>query len=225
METKICKICSVEKTILEFHKRKDSDDGFRNECKNCTRLRINNYRRENKEKINSWNRGTYYRNIDKHKETKKKYRDKNNEKQKIRAKKYRENNVEKIKKYHQDNKEYLMKEALQRHNNRYKNDIIFKLKHMVRARLKVFFNSQNITKKNKTFDIVGCTPEQLREHIEKQFKDGMCWEKMGKHIHIDHIIPLASAKTEEEILKLCHYTNLQPLWAEDNLKKGDKIIY
>ena len=52
----------------------------------------------------------------------------------------------------------------------------------------------------------------------------MSWGLMGKHIHIDHIIPLSSAKTEEEVYELCHYTNLQPLWAEDNLKKGSKIL-
>ena len=82
---------------------------------------------------------------------------------------------------------------------------------------------KNITKNNKTFEIIGCTPQELKEHIEKQFTEGMCWEKIGEHIHIDHIIPLSSAKTEEEIYNLCHYTNLQPLWAEDNLKKNKNI--
>ena len=51
----------------------------------------------------------------------------------------------------------------------------------------------------------------------------MSWENQGKW-HIDHITPLSSAKTEEEVYRLCHYTNLQPLWAEDNLKKGSKIL-
>ena len=52
----------------------------------------------------------------------------------------------------------------------------------------------------------------------------MSWDRIGKEIHIDHIIPLSSAKSEDEIYKLCHYTNLQPLWAEDNLKISNKIL-
>jgi hypothetical protein len=82
----------------------------------------------------------------------------------------------------------------------------------------------NYSKNNSTFSIIGCSPECLKEHLEKQFKEGMTWDKLGKQIHIDHIIPLSSAKTEEEVYKLCHYTNLQPLWAHENLSKGNKII-
>jgi hypothetical protein len=94
----------------------------------------------------------------------------------------------------------------------------------VRCRVKNFLNSKNIVKNNKTFNIVGCSPEFLKEHLENQFTNGMSWDLMGQQIHIDHIIPLSSANTEEEIYKLCHYTNLQPLWAEDNLKKSNKLI-
>ena len=93
----------------------------------------------------------------------------------------------------------------------------------VRYRIWFYLKSNNITKKNKTFDIVGCSPEFLKEHLEKQFISGMTWENRNEW-HIDHIIPLSSAKTEDELYKLCHYTNLQPLWAEDNLKKSNKIF-
>jgi hypothetical protein len=93
----------------------------------------------------------------------------------------------------------------------------------MRSRICNYLKKSNITKKNKTFEIVGCTPQSLKEHLETQFIDGMSWDNRSEW-HIDHIIPLSSAKTEEELYGLCHYTNLQPLWAEDNLKKSNKIL-
>jgi hypothetical protein len=71
--------------------------------------------------------------------------------------------------------------------------------------------------------MLGCDLHTAKAHLEKQFTDGMTWANHGEW-HIDHIIPCASAKTEEELIKLFHYENLQPLWAIDNLKKGAKII-
>jgi hypothetical protein len=79
-------------------------------------------------------------------------------------------------------------------------------------------------KSHRTFEIIGCTPIELVEHLEQKFVSGMCWDNHGKHgWHIDHIIPLSSAKNKEELYRLCHYTNLQPLWAIDNIKKNNKI--
>ena len=78
-------------------------------------------------------------------------------------------------------------------------------------------------KKNKTQEILGCSFEFFLNFISSQFKDGMSLERLSE-IHLDHIIPISSAKTEEEVIKLNHYTNFQPLWASDNFKKGDKII-
>ena len=72
---------------------------------------------------------------------------------------------------------------------------------------------------------MGCSIESLISHLESQFKDGMSWDNYGYYgWHIDHIIPLSSVSSEDEVYKLCHYTNLQPLWAEDNLKKSNKIL-
>ena len=69
--------------------------------------------------------------------------------------------------------------------------------------------------------MIGLHPIDLKNYIENKFTEGMSWDNYGKW-HIDHIIPLNSAKTEEEIIKLCYYTNLQPLWASDNIRKKDK---
>ena len=139
----------------------------------------------------------------------KNYRELNPEKNKNRRKKYYETHKEK-------HKEYFLKKR--------NTDPLFKLSDNIRRRLNFFLKKEKIKKSNKTFELIGCTPQSLKEHLEKQFTDGMSWELMGQYIHIDHIIPLSSAKNEEEMYKLCHYTNLQPLWANDNLTKGKKLI-
>jgi hypothetical protein len=104
--------------------------------------------------------------------------------------------------------------------NRYKTDPVFALKINQRSRVRAILKSN---KSAKTNELLGCTFEELKEHIQRQFVDGMSWDNMGEW-HIDHIVPLAAFDlTKEENQKLAfHYTNLQPLWAIDNLKKGAK---
>ena len=79
-----------------------------------------------------------------------------------------------------------------------------------------------------SLELIGCTPEELKIHIEKQFTIGMSWDNYGTYgdntWNIDHKIPLSSAKTKNDIYTLSHYTNLQPMWSKENLKKGNKII-
>tara|TARA_R110000772_G_scaffold7060_1_gene24241 strand:+ start:47 stop:643 length:597 start_codon:yes stop_codon:yes gene_type:complete len=98
-----------------------------------------------------------------------------------------------------------------------------KLKCNLRARIYQALKRGNYKKNNNTMNIIGVSIEVAKAHLERQFTKGMSWSNHGEW-HIDHIIPLASANTEEEIIKLCHYTNLQPLWAKDNLEKSYKII-
>jgi len=106
--------------------------------------------------------------------------------------------------------------------NRYSKDPLFNLSVRVRRRIKVFLKGRGLDIRTSTRKMVGCDTVALKKHLESLFKTGMSWENKNKW-HIDHIIPLASAKTESEILQLCHYTNLQPLWAKDNLTKGGKL--
>jgi len=77
-------------------------------------------------------------------------------------------------------------------------------------------------KRKSTVEIIGCTIDQLREHLEKQFLPGMSW--LNRHLwHIDHIVPQKLAATEEQIYQLNHYTNLRPLWSTDNQQKAARI--
>jgi len=77
-------------------------------------------------------------------------------------------------------------------------------------------------KSKKTLEILGCQFEIFKKHIENQFNENMNWENYGSYWEIDHIIPVSSSTTEEELYKLNHYTNFQPLYWLDNLHKSDK---
>jgi hypothetical protein len=110
--------------------------------------------------------------------------------------------------------------------DRLKKDDLYKLTQYTRHLIGTSFKRAckgGIKRKNKTEDILGCSFEELMIHLQNKFTKDMCFENYGKW-HIDHIIPISSAKTEEEIIKLNHYTNFQPLWAVDNLKKSNKLI-
>lgn len=115
------------------------------------------------------------------------------------------------------------REKLNKHKvNRRKKDYLFNMKERLIGRLSNALKYKNWKKNDSITKSVGCTPEFLCKYIESKFKPGMNWD--NRHLwHLDHITPLSSAKTEEELLKLNHYTNLQPLWAEDNLKKSNKL--
>jgi hypothetical protein len=73
--------------------------------------------------------------------------------------------------------------------------------------------------------LIGCDINQLKKHLENKFKSGMTWDNYGVW-HIDHIKPLCSfdLRDEGEVKKACHYSNLRPLWAEDNIKKAKEDV-
>lgn len=109
-------------------------------------------------------------------------------------------------------------------NNRLKNNPLFKLKTSLKNRTYEILHSKGFKKTQKYHEYLGCTTLELKSYNESLFQPGMTWNSHSVNgWHIDHIVPLASAKTVEELYKLCHYSNLQPLWADKNRKKSDKI--
>ena len=206
METKICKKCLVYKSLFDFNKNKNSKDGLQDNCKVCIKEYKKQYYIDNKEKILKKSKEYYIEN------------------QKIiigRVKNWGDNNKDKLAQYKKDyvkrNRDYINTKMTQRK----KDNPILKLKMLYRSKINKILGSN----RESTFDLIGCSPSELKSYLEKQFKDGMCWENHGLFgWHIDHIIPLSSAKTDDELKKLCHYSNLQPLWATENIIKRDKII-
>lgn len=113
-------------------------------------------------------------------------------------------------------------------NTRRRMDPIFKLQQVMRSRLYSALRVTGFRKLSRTNKYIGCTTEKLKKHLEYSFEPGMAWHNHGKGSgkwNVDHIIPLSSATTAEELFKLCHYTNLQPLWENENMAKGDKLIW
>jgi hypothetical protein len=131
----------------------------------------------------------------------------------------RESRLEYTRRYRlEPNKKQRRNEQLR---ERRKSDPLFKMRLNIRTRIYVVFKRNGMVKTKKTFDILGCDFQVAREWLESQFSEGMTWDNIGQW-HIDHKKPLALAQTEAELIELCHYKNLQPLWALDNLKKGIK---
>jgi len=190
--------------------------------------KLKEYRQKNAELLKEKLKQYKEKNNEKLKQKRKEYYIKNKEKISEYNKNYRKNNIEKelnrVKVYYEDNKKDIIHKSSIRSVKKRQKYPIERLKHNVRNRVRDYIKSNGIKKTNKTFDIVGCTPEDLKRYLEERFISNMSWENYGKW-HIDHKIPLSSASNEEELYKLCHFTNLQPLWAEDNIRKGNKLIY
>ena len=102
-------------------------------------------------------------------------------------------------------------------------DEFFNFKESIRGSIRKSFTRMGYNKDSNTRVILGEDWNVVKSYFENKFTDGMTWDNQGEW-HIDHIIPLSTATNEQELIKLCHYTNLQPLWAIDNLKKGNKIL-
>lgn len=140
---------------------------------------------------------------------------------------YYENNKEQIgqktREYYQLNKEKCRKSRRIYQNRKCKEDINFKLVRRLRSRLYYALKAKSWKKTTKFSQYIGCSLDELKKYLQSKFQPGMTWENYGKW-HIDHIIPLSSVDTQEKLYVLCHYANLQPLWASDNLSKYNKII-
>ena len=122
----------------------------------------------------------------------------------------------------QENREKYLAYQYEYRKARSKKDPKFKLLSNMRKKICKILKSKN----KSTIELIGCSPGELKKYLESKFKPGMTWENYGvKGWHVDHRIPLVSAKTRAELEKLCHYTNLQPLWARENLSKNGKMPF
>jgi hypothetical protein len=205
METKICTKCKKEKDICEFGNHKKNKDGKRYSCKECENTESRKWKENNKDKVLEYSKIYNIRRL---------------ELNKTQSKSNKEKFLESQKRYYNNNKEKVIKRIVEYQKNKIKEDNLFKLKKTIQRTIRRYIKNKKFT----TTEIIGCDYESFKIYFESLFTEGMSWDKLGYEIHIDHIIPLSSAKTEDDLYKLNHYTNLQPLWAKDNLIKGSKLL-
>lgn len=200
----ICSQCKIDKDVLYFNKNICSITGYQNTCKNCRKEN----RELDKEKISLSN---------------KEWRINNKEYKAKKDKEYRENNIEAVR----TNKRKYEK-------NKRADSPLFKLSTNLRKTMSSGLKNKNFGKNSSTLEILGCTFEDFKQYIEKQFLNWMSWENYGNVCEtleyncswdLDHIIPISYAKTEEEVYLLNHWSNFQPLCSKVNRWEKKNIVY
>jgi len=211
-----------------YEANKEKIKNYYNQNKDKIKIKEKIYRTKNKDSIKNRKKTYYQTNKDKiktyyqiNKNKKKFYYQVNKDKILTQKKDYYISNIDKIKFYRNSNKNKIRQYS----KIKLKSDIKFKLSTTLRSRLNVAI--KNNYKSGSAVRDLGCTIEQLKVYLESKFQPGMSWDNYGLYgWHIDHIKPLASfdLTDRKQLLEACHYTNLQPLWAKDNIIKRDKII-
>jgi len=213
---KVCTKCNERKPLSEYYFRVKSEGTLRADCKACVQVS----QRANRNKDIDAHRARARENSAKFKDRKaaydKEYHLANKEKKNQISKDHYEANKEQYKQrakvYRQDN--------LANRRQRYKDDPSYRLKFLVAARMRSALGSD---KSAGTIELLGCDAAYFQRHLESQFTTGMHWGQQGQW-HLDHILPLAAFDLTDPIQQkyAFHWSNVQPLWAEQNLRKNDK---
>lgn len=212
-----CKSCNIEKNINQFTKIKQrGEEAVMAKCTECYLEHI--------KKFKEYKQQHYLKNKEKYNKKSKIYRQDHKDELKEYFKNHREKNKEKIKlkqkEAYQKNKKQINKKRLELLNKNPKAKILKSLRNRI---IKVL---QGSSKSASTVAMLGCTIDEFKNYLEKQFYSDICWDNYGSVWHIDHIIPCASfdLTKKENQYKCFHYSNMRPLLAQENLSKGSKII-
>lgn len=247
MEYKICRICGINKPITEYRKQYNKRFNkyyYRTECHDCEILKNREYekkrkdrteyikkhnkeyREKNKQFVKDLNAKWREKNKDLIKEKRKEEYKQNKDKILKRQKDYYEKNKEDILEYHhkynKDNSKILVEKATKYRKSRKETDEFYRFKLLLRDCIKKSFTRTNHRKTSYSKEIIGTDFETAWNYLKETWRKNYGTEYNGEPYHIDHVKPLATAKTKEDVIKLCHYTNLQMLKPKDNLNKSDK---
>jgi uncharacterized Zn finger protein (UPF0148 family) len=205
MPMKFCSTCNCDHPLTEefWYKLHNCP-----QCKAHVKQVNAKYREENKDKIQTRMKEYYEKNKDERNKYSKKY-----------SETQRKKRSETLLKYYERNKDIIKRKR----KERFKRDTVFKIKHNLRGRFYKAFRCKY--KAGSAVRDLECSVEELLLHLESKFTSEMNWENYGTYWVVDHIRPLCSfdLTDREQLLQACNYTNLQPLEAKENLRKGGKF--
>jgi len=216
---KICRICKENKELSEFHKKCNTFDGHRSECKECIKDIQKKYKEKPdfKEKRKEYDKDRYDENREKILDRKKEYHIENREK--ILEKKKEYHSKPEVKEKMKDYSKYYRTECKDKfYKYRNNNPHIIVWRSVLNSTLKRL----GTMKEGNTIDILGYSALELKEHIENLFTPGMTWNNHGDW-HIDHIIGVINFTSDSDIREVCSLSNLRPLWS--TTREIDGIIY
>lgn len=210
---KTCKSCLQPKSLECFPARSHAKDGHHSLCSICTKAK---------------RKAVYAADQYAAKERARQWREANPDRVAENAAAHRVRTREHRRKaqleYQNMNRETYNAYQLNYRLTRYKTDPLYALQMTCRRRILCAMQKGGYKKSTKTEALLGCSFEQFKSFLEAKFLPGMTWGNRGINgWHIDHIIPLSSASDRDEMERLCHFTNMQPLWAGDNYAKGAKM--
>jgi hypothetical protein len=209
---KTCVRCQETTPLSDYHRQSSKPDGYRSVCKHCRQSDSATYYNQNREIVKQ--RWKDYR--DTHPDYNRQYYLSNSQ----YFTTYRNKHAGRYKVWRKKNRRHL---AFYRKELKIR-DPNFKVACSLRSYISTLIRNAGGNKTLKSVELLGCSIEQFRQHLEQQFVDGMGWDNYGEW-HIDHIIPCSSFNLSilEEQKKCFHYTNTQPLWKIDNLRKGNRV--
>jgi hypothetical protein len=216
--------CGQVKRLEDFYEDKRHTNGRRSYCKDCVCERQKVYRGNNREEREAYNKAYHKNNKEAVIATQKVWRENNKEEIAANRRVYQRKHKEKLtayqKVYREQHRERLALAAVERAKRRRKIDPIYKIRLNLRNRLQKLLKGK--PRHVSSMNLAGCTREELMLHLQKQFKLGMSWNNYGPVWHVDHLKPCVKFDlTDPEQQKACfHYTNLQPLFGPENIKKG-----
>ena len=206
--SRTCKVCEIEKPV--------------NEMKGFTCIKCCNVQKRERTKLRMKTDDEFRKHMNRKNYERKLRRMEQDEEysKRINRKRYERElrKLETDEEYKERKRVYVNEKEIRRFNN----DPLYRFKKLLRNNIRNSFKRGGFSKTSQACEILGSDWDVVKKYFESKFTEGMSWDNMGLW-HIDHILPISTATCEEDVIRLNHYTNLQPLWGEDNIKKSNKM--